>query len=190
VRGRPRTARQILLAPAALALAACTLTAPPSDGYMLRQYKAHRAAFHRLQEGLCADARRWRAYAPEDFRGPAYALPATGEFGPWMTPAEIDAYKGLLAEIGASYAVVEETEPDCLVNVGLWSAPVRFTGGYWDSKNWYFGEHWRRKALPVASDGKRPIHAGHAKGAEAIAFRAPIDDAWSIVYYRTLGPDH
>ena len=173
----------------AMTPAACAGEAP-ADGYMLQQYKSHRVEFRSLQEGLCEDARRWRAYAPDDMRGPAYAMPATGDFGPWMSAEEKQTYTELLHEIGAAYAVVEETEPECLVHIGIWSAPARFSGGYWDTKAWFYGDHWRRKALPVASDGKRPEHKGRAKGVDAIAFRGKLDEHWSVVYYRTLGRDY
>lgn len=163
---------------------------PPSTEDMAATFTANRPAFERLREGMCASARRWTSAYPDDPRGPAWAMPAREDFGPWMTEPEKAEYRGLLNAIGATYAVVEEITPECILNVGYWSAPAPLSGGYVDHKAWFYGNHWRRKLLAVASDGRRPWHPGRPKGEDAIVFRATLRGGWSVITYRTRGPDY
>ncbi|MEI7931749.1 MAG: hypothetical protein WCI21_01655 [Alphaproteobacteria bacterium] len=153
-------------------------------------FSAHRNAFEQLRQGLCADAQRWTGAYPNDPRGPAFAMLNPERFGPWINTEEKATYADLLRAIGAPYAVVEEIRPGCILNVGYWSSPLPFSGGLVETKAWLYGDHWRRKALPVASDGKRPHDEGRPNGVDAIVFRAPLKGGWGIVTYSTHGADY
>ncbi len=179
-----------LLAPLIVpVLTACGPRAPSTED-MAFAFNANRAEFERLREGMCASARRWASAYPDDPRGPAWAMLEPEDFGPWMSTQEKADYTGLLRAIGASYAVVEEIRPDCILNIGYWSASAPLSGGYVDHKAWFYGDHWRRKLIAVASDGKRPWHPGRPKGEDAIVFRAKLRGGWSVITYRTRGADY
>jgi hypothetical protein len=155
---------------------------------MLQQFHDHRAAFEALRDGMCAAALRWQAAYPRDPRGPAYLIPASQQEGPWMGGEEKARLRGLLRETGGAYAVVEDIEPSCVLNVGWWSRAVG--GGYVMTKAFLYGDHWRRKPLAQTSNGTRPWAPGRPKGLDAIVFRGRINGEWSIVYYRTKGADY